>query len=110
MFPNNLLQQTLTYWSPSANPDQFGFRSFSAPVTLDGRKEEKNVIFIDSDGREQVAESVYWTESDVQVQGYLFLGSSTVSDPTSVSGAKEIRAIQKIPSLRADKFLRKALV
>ena len=108
-FIDSLLTETVTYWSP-ATLNQFGRPSYGTPTTLTGRKEQKNELFIDASGRESLAESVYWLSSDVAVQGYLFLGSSTASDPTQVVGAKEIRAFQKTPSLDGDVFNRKAFV
>ena len=110
VFPDRYLNSVLSYWEPSASPSLTGFKTYAAPVTMRGRQEDKNTVFIDGSGREQVAQSVYWTEIDVKLEGYLCLGSSTEADPTTVAGAKEIRAFQKIPSLAATVQLRKAFV
>ena len=47
---------------------------------------------------------------DVLQQGYLYLGLSGAVDPSTVSGAHEIRGFEKIPSIRGTKFVRKALL
>ena len=103
------LKQRITYWSPG-NPNDFSGRSFGIPSSLNGRWEDKSVLFIDSFGNEARASSVVYLDSDVIIQGYLYLGESTNSSPLNVSGAKEIRDIRKTPNLAATEFERKVLL
>jgi len=101
------LRQAATYWSPGT-PDGFGGTSYGSPTPMKVRWEERGELFLDSAGQESVSHSIVYTRIDVEIGGYLFLGSSTATDPTGVSGALEIRMFRKIPSLRALKFERRA--
>ena len=109
VFMPNILKQTITYWAP-ATPDGYGNRSFASPVSLKGRYEEKLVLFIDETGREARSDAQVLLGQDVLQQGYLYLGLSGAVDPSTVSGAHEIRGFEKIPSIRGTKFVRKALL
>lgn len=107
------LNQTVVYWGNPAN-DGYGGRTFDDPVELDCRWSDKQDLFIDIDGQEKRSEAVVWVESDVVVGGYLYLGdlddlsSAEEADPFEVTNAFEIRRFEKVPSVKADQFVRKA--
>ncbi len=106
MTPN--LIQDITYWSTS--PDGFGGYTFSAPQALKGRWEDKNEMFRTPNGLEKVSNAIVYLDTDVEVDGFLLLGTSSASDPTSVVGAVQIAGFRKIPNLGAVRFERKAFL
>jgi hypothetical protein len=72
------------------------------------RWEDKVEQFRDKSGQETVSRSKVFLAQDVSMDGYLFLGDSSVADPRDVPGANEIRALSKIPDLRSATALRVA--
>lgn len=102
------LRQTITYWAPAA-ADGFGGRSFSSPTTIKGRWEGRVNLITDSAGREKVSNAIVYLSSQVVVNGYLYEGESTASDPLSV-GAFEIIRFDRVPSLNARDFENKAFL
>lgn len=100
------MKQTLTYWAHGGN-DGFGGLSFSTPVTMLCRWQEKAELFRDSQGRELTSSAVVYPVQPVLNQGYFYLGTSNAADPRSVSGAKEIRGTGSSPSLRNTESLNK---
>ena len=105
--PSLVLPQTATYWGAPV-PTGFGGTTFDVPKTLPVRWEEKGEEFIDDDGQERLSRAVVFLEDDVQVGGYLLLGTSIVVDPTTVDGAEPIQRFSKMPDIRAANYLRKA--
>lgn len=104
MTPN--LVQDITYWTTSS--DGFGGSTYGAPQSLKGRWEERNDVFRTPNGQEKVSKAVVYLDTDVEINGYLYLGVSVASDPTTVSGATLIEGFRKIPNLGAVRFERKA--
>lgn len=100
------LNQVVTYWPPDGN-DAFGGRTFGAPVEIAGRWQDKADLFRDVDGREVVSTAVVYTDRNVALRGFLYLGSSVASDPLTVDGAREIRNVGKSPNLAATVTLHK---
>ena len=94
------LRQTATYWAPST-PDGFGSRSYSAPVAVNCRWTQKQELFVDSAGKEVLSQAVVWCDTDVALEGYLYLGTSTETDPSTLDGAFEIRQWEKTLSVKA---------
>lgn len=105
----DMLNQTLTYWSP-ATIDKYGDLSFNTPVSMNGRWENSVQLMVDSKGREFTSRAKVYLFSDVENEGYLFLGDSSGADPTAVEGAYLIRFFSKIPDIDAIDFERKAFV
>lgn len=103
------LRQTATYWPPST-PDGFGGKSFGTRQSVKCRWEDKAEKFVDTSGEEVVSEAIVYLAVDVVQKGWLFLGTSGSTDPTTVSGAHEIRAFRKSPSLKATLFERKVWI
>tara|TARA_R110000803_G_scaffold210841_1_gene284319 strand:+ start:35825 stop:36169 length:345 start_codon:yes stop_codon:yes gene_type:complete len=103
------LRTTLTYWSPGA-PDGFGGTAWAAPVSVKGRWENREEMFIDAKGDEVKSAATVYVVSDVVLGGYLFNGSSTAADPLSLATtaeAKEIRGYRKMPTLKDTAYERK---
>ena len=103
------LKGIVTYWAPGVN-DGFGGVTFPTSVDIKARWEDKAELFIDASGNEVTSKAKVYLVSDVALKGYLFNGKSTVSDPTTISDAREIRAFRRMPNLRNTKFERLAML
>lgn len=101
----NLLQ-TATYWG---NPvaDGYGGYTFDAPITINCRWILKQELFIDIKGKEKVSSAIVLVGQDIDLDGYLYLGTATELNPKDISGSYAIKSLAKIPTMKADAFLRK---
>lgn len=102
------LPQTCTYWGAPL-PNGFGGFTFAAPVSLACRWEEIAEQFTNNQGELLVSKAKVYLNVDVHIGGYLFLGSSVVSNPTTIA-SYPIRQFSKIPDLRAVIFERIAFL
>lgn len=93
------LNQTLTYWPPGA-VDRYGKPQPGSPVQKPCRWEDRSDQIISKTGQEIVSKSRVFLAEDVDIDGYVYLGVSSASDPTTVSGAQQIQAKSKHPDLR----------
>lgn len=101
------MNQHATYWPPGSN-DGFGGTAYGTPTPLKCRWQNKQVLFRDTQGREVVSEAVVYVSVPLANGGRLALGAMT--DPTPPETAKEIRAIQDSPNLRANAVLHKVVL
>ena len=106
-FFTSLFHQIITYWGTPV-PDGYGGSAFDPPVTIIGRWDDKKEVFVDAMGEETISTSVVYTEEPIVVNGYLYLGRSAVTDPTTVTGARKIQQVANTPSLGGDAVLREA--
>lgn len=101
------LKQTVTYWAPSGlNKD--ASRGFASPTTFLARWEDRQELIVMPTGEEITSSAKVFVIQDVANGGWLYLGTSSVADPQTVTGAKEIKAFAKTPNLKATDFERKA--
>lgn len=106
------LKQTAIYWGSPVSDGQGG-RTFDDPVEVSVRWEERQEKFISAAGQEAMSKAILYVEQDMDLGGYLFLGSLTdlasdeETDPLIVDNAYAIQASEKTPNLKADVFLRK---
>src|SRR3990167_4991630 len=93
------LTQTLTRWTKSAAVSGWGVASsWTRTNDLACRWEDEKERFIDGPGRETFSSALAWLDADVSEGDYLFLGTSSASDPTAVSGAYLVRKFSSTPS------------
>jgi len=115
-FIKRVCVQTAVYWAPGV-PDGYGGLTFSDPVEIKCRWEDKQRLFRATNGNELETKSEVLVTQDVVLQGWLFLGtldeatvyadSDGTINPISVEGACEIVAFDKTPLFRStDKFVR----
>lgn len=104
-----LLPMTITMWRNPV-PNGTGANTYDAPITLAGRWEEKQVLFLDAAGKEVVSQAILYSETDFQIGAYVYNGTSAATDPLAVAGAKEIRQIGKSPSVHGSQFVCKAFL
>lgn len=108
----SMLNQTAVYW---ANPtaDGFGGRTFDNPVAISVRWERRQQLIIDQAGQEVTSTAIVYVGQDIELGGYLFLGtiadlSSTTENPQEVDDAREIRRYDKTPDVSGTRFTRTA--
>lgn len=101
------LLQTATLWA--VTPNGYGGSTFSAPVPIQCRWEDRTEKFVGPiDRQERVSKSIVYTDRNLNVGDYLFLGESAAADPSLVIGASKVERFDKIPDLRTLLVLRKA--
>ena len=110
-------KQDAVYWPPSSERfDEYGRPIVSDPVQLKVRWEDKAEEFIDAQGTKQVSSAKVIVGEDLEIGGLLMLGtlsdvdSSFPEDPKSKFEVKEIRMFEKIPDLKAKRYLRTAIL
>lgn len=108
-----MLKQTAVYWAPHGfGPD--GQPEYEPPIEIKVRWEDVHEVFVDNQGNDIVSNSVVYVGEDVKPQGALWLGKLNELDsqtvPTENEGAYAIRKFEKIPDLRARKYLRIAVL
>ncbi len=96
------LKQNATKWT--ATPNGFGGWTFSTPKALKCRWEDRAVLFRDQSGEEVTSTAKVFLVEDVEVNDWLFLGTSVVTDPTAIpvvdGVAYQVRQFEKLPNLR----------
>jgi len=98
--------QTATYWA-NPKPDGVGGDTFDSPVELLVRWEDKQSLFLNEKGKQVLSKAIVYPQQDLDLNGYLFLGTSTEANPVDQAGATLIRSFGKVPNIKATKFLRK---
>ena len=104
--------QIISWWA-AGGKDVYGAPTWSGPRELYGLWEDKETLTLYVEGREIVSKTSVHLQDDVSIGDFLYLGSapSGSSDPTTLSGAWEIKAFNKIPSLLdSTKFDRVAML
>ncbi len=94
----NRYKEDITHWTVTS--DGFGGFTYSTPVALKGRWQQKAVLFRNPEGVEEVSNAIVYISADVATQDYLFLGTSVVADPTSLADTWQVRQFHKTPDLR----------
>lgn len=103
------LSETITYWTPASH-DHFSKETWSTPTTISGRWESRSERFATALGEEAISNAKVYLASEVTVAGWLYPGTSSASDPTTVSGAFPIRRAERVPTLREEEYIYKALL
>lgn len=105
---NHRLNSTVTYWA-KGTPDGYGGFTYASPVALNGRWEERIQLFVNQAGNQQQSKAMVFLEDDVEIGGFLYLGTSTDSAPSAVGNlAYEILGFSKIPSIDGSDYERRA--
>lgn len=95
------MRDTITYWAPTGTKNQFGKPSWSAPVTILGRWEDMMNMVLSKHGKEYVSKTRVLTTTELNMDGFLFKGTSVAVDPTEVTGSYEIQSIGRMNDLRS---------
>ena len=104
-------KQTIVYWA-SPTPDGYGGSTYSDPVEIMGRWEDKQELIKTNNGEEQLSQARVWLLQDVDEGGYLYLGTLDDLDsdpqPKDIPTVGQIMTFSKFPTLgQGDVFLRK---
>lgn len=103
--------QTVVYWGSPVS-DGSGGRTFATPVELLVRWEDRTEMFVDAQGREKRSRAVVLLGQDVDLGGYLYLGTladlSSAPEPVDTATAYAIQAFAKVPDIKGTRFWRKA--
>jgi hypothetical protein len=110
--------QTAVYWGNPVN-DGYGGFTFDDPVEIDCRWENINEVNLGwfstgFPGNILLSKSSVMVTQDLDLQGYLYLGSLSdfdsaedISNPIDVTGAYQIHRFDKIPMVRkTNEFVR----
>lgn len=130
------LNQTGVYWGNPVTDGRGGF-TFDGPTEEDMRWENKQELFITPLGKQELSRAIAYIDRDMDVGGYLFLGTLTdvdallgidvgvgdddadvigggddvvgagVEDPRDVEGAMRIMAYEKLPDVHNIEYVRK---
>jgi hypothetical protein len=92
------MKQTATYWARTGQ-NAAAEPTFAAPVAVQCRWEDKAVLFKDAEGRERMSRAIVYPATPLQLQGWLFLGTSATANPRTVVGAFEILQTGASPNL-----------
>lgn len=109
------LKDDIVYWG-TPSPDGFGGATFADYVDLKGRWEDRNDLFIDTEGKESMTKAVVYVTQDMDLGGWLFKGlttdiSSADQDaPQDVDNAYEIRGFKKVSNMKGDGYERKVFL
>jgi len=95
----NNFRQSATYWASPVS-DGMGGYSWDAPTALKVRWEDRQEQFANEFGEALVSKALVFTDVDIDTNGYLYLGTSVVTDPSTLSGAYKVRQFIKLPDLR----------
>ena len=103
-----MCRQDAVLWTQS-KADAFGRLGYAAPVQIRVRWEDSQKEFIGANGTKQISQAVVYVLQDVKPGDMIKLGTLTTStnaNPQKELGAKEIKAFDKLPTLRATQNLR----
>lgn len=99
-----MLKQQATLWNNPVS-DGYGGFTFDAPVLVICRWEGTNQLVIDSTGREVVSTASVWLPSSISVSDGAMLTEGDYTgtlSPYSVSGARVVKNISIVPSIKND--------
>lgn len=95
------LNQIATYWARSSD-DGFGGYSYGARRRYAVRWEDRVEELRTKEGELIVSDAVVWVTERLEEGGYLYLGLSDETDPTSLHDAHVIRKVVETPSIRGE--------
>lgn len=104
------LIQTAVYWGDPL-PDGYGGFTFSTPVEISCRWEDRKELYVSSDGNEIVSKAVALINQDLDDEGYLKLcGLADLSEAEKASpklaGAYQIGSIKKVYDFKGQDVVR----
>jgi len=111
-FISDVCVQTAVYWEPGAN-DGFGNKTWSAGVEISCRWDGVTELIMNRHGVEIASQAQLIVTADINVEGYLYLGTlasletAEQTDPKLIADAYPIQKFEKSPEFKStDKFVR----
>ena len=111
-FLDSFLNQIAVYW-PTPVKDGYGKLSFGTPIEINCRWQQKNELFLNSEGKETLSRAVIYPDQDVEVEGYMYLGRLTdlsileKANPQLEVNAFPIKAYLKTIDVNGKEYVRK---
>jgi len=96
------MTEDATYWAPLP-ADRYGQTSFSAPIAIKVRWEDKAELFLAPDGVQYTSAAVIYPDRELAIDGRIVYGASDAVDPRAVEGSFIIRQVQVTKNLRLTK-------
>ena len=114
VFNKRFLKQNAIYWGTPVN-DGYGAYTFNDPIEIKCRWEYKQELFISTNGVEQHSVAKVFVEQELEVEGYLMLGTlddldSVTNDPYDLPTgftAYQIKGYSNISSISNKNTLKK---
>ncbi len=103
------LKQTATYWASPTSDGRGGY-TFDTAAAVSVRWEDKQIVSKDANGKEFISEAIVYIDQDVDIGGFLYLGTSTETNPKDQPGAYKIMNFRKTPNLAGTEFERKVIL
>lgn len=104
-FIRRIAVQDVVYWGNPVD-DGYGGLTFDDPVEIKVRWEDTAELITAADGEQYVTKAKILVTQDVDINGYLFLGSlidldSDNSNPKEIEGTCRIRRFDKVSMIRS---------
>ncbi len=96
------MRQTITHW-PRSGQNKYGEDTYGAASTFDGRWEERAELIRTSSNEEVTSKAVVFVPNDLVINEgdqLVLQDFADITNPSLISGASEVIAVAKIPSLR----------
>lgn len=109
---SKMRKQTAVYWGPPVESGD-GDQTYPDPVEIECRWEDVNGAVLSFPSNDVLNDSTVYSDRDLEVNGYLYLGTLSEVDgltPDEVPLARRIKGFSKLPNLRATEYLRTATV
>lgn len=92
------LAQEITYWAPGPE-DRFGGKSYSSPIKVRGRWEDRTENVITPNGQTITSRSRVFVDRAIIATGFLAPGVFEGGNPLEIVEAQEIRVVGSVPNL-----------
>lgn len=114
-FPNRNLNQTAVYWGNPQDNGTGGY-TWNDPVEISCRWSEKTEVLQRNNNPDEqfISNAQVFVDQDVEEKGLLYLGSlddlnsDEETNPEGVVGVFRIVRFDKIPTIKGNRYLRKA--
>jgi hypothetical protein len=102
-FLKKVCVQTAVYWGTPV-PDGYGGMTYAEPVEIKVRWEDVSRTVSDRDGKEIYSKATVLLQQNVDIEGYLYLGtldSLLSTNPMEVDTAFQIVGVSRIPMVKS---------
>lgn len=107
---NRYFPQNCTWWARTAS-DGYGGILFAEPVVLGCRWEDKQQLFRNRSGDEEMSAAIAYIDRAIEVGDFLIFGNYLhVTNPSLLDGAYEVKQFSITPDIRVLKSQFKAFM
>lgn len=96
--PTGKFPEKITYWAPDSE-NEYGVASFSDPIHINGRWEDRAELVRSPSGDEFTSKSVVFLDTDIQPDGYIARGHVETANPHEANG-QEVRTVARVRNMR----------